>query len=463
MQLNRNPYSYPHPVPADRLPFRVNFGGVQYRPLHPATFPPQSFFGPPIPQNGFFPPGYPSFLDQEQPFQYMNNPPNPPCRFSVYISPMQNGYQVRTPPPCQLPSPHFDPSLQPPQIRTIKVEDKSIQTVLPFHNHNCLCGAENTTKPDHSNLSNGLHEMGDQQSLSNSDGDMDGDHQDSSEPSNQDWAPKLGEGAVGLPPKMRLNKLCAIIQRLFIQGDVIQEDYELLSQFEKRLLYYLVKRKFIPKNLKDLESDDNTCNYEKLKRVYITSNPRRPEECYKFVLTRVLKHLRRQFEAEEGCTNPEQRLNDVYFRPVSDKFGIPMSDFNYPLAGNQKGKFHFNFLYFSKIFKSDAFLQKIFEYTKEDIFVDFQKDLNKKVAALTHKWERILSNDLAFIDYAQMSILRYVIFNKRCKLPWTQVDVTNAIERVKDLIQICAEGKSNVGGHLIRNASRQRIEAMHQN
>lgn len=467
MQANRNPPGYQNVYPGERPPVRVNFAGQGLRPQYQQSYPQQPFYSPQGPQGGYFFPGFNPFFDNELQNGFMGIPALPPCRFSVYITPVQNTPPYPTPHPhpgvCQavLPSPaqcRPQPSL--PQVQT---EEKSIQTIFPFHNHNCLCGAENTTKPDHSNASHAMIDAAEEQSLSNSDGDLDGDNQFSSELSNQDWAPKVSDGTLGLPPKMRLNKLCAVIQRLFIQGDVVQEDYENLSQFEKRLLYYLVKRKFVPKNLKDLEPDDNTCNYEKLKRVYITSNPRRPEECYKFVLTRVLKYLRRQFEAEDGCTNPEVRLNDVFFRPVSEKFGIPMSDFNYPLAGNQKGKFHFNFLYFSKIFKSDAFLQKIFEYTKEDIFIDFQKDLNKKVAALTHKWERILSNDLAFVDYAQMSILRYVIFNKRCKLPWTQVDVTNAIERVKDLIQICAEGKSNVGGHLIRNASRQRLEAMQHN
>lgn len=344
-------------------------------------------------------------------------------------------------------------------------EDKSTQTMIPLHNHLCSCKSDQVTtsgpapppslpaKPEapeqeDDSMSEDISESGFKPNPGHALPEL----------SENDWTRSKTDGAAQ-PIRYKLTKLCSLIQTLFIKGDIARAEYETLSLFEKRLLYYLVKRKFVPKSLKHLESDDNTCSFEKLQRIYSTRLPRRPEECYKFVLTRVLKHLRRKFEAEEGCSNPEARVNEVYFQPVSERYRIPMSDFSYPLAGNHKGKFHFNFVYFSKIFKSEPFLERIHEYTKEDIFADFQRDLMKKVAALVHKWERTLSNDLAFLDYAQMSILRYVIFNKRCKLPWTQVDVQNAIERVKDLIQICSEGKSNVGGHLIRNANKQRNDA----
>lgn len=262
------------------------------------------------------------------------------------------------------------------------------------------------------------------------------------------------------PPssKFRLTHLCTAIQTLFIHGQIPRSEYDPLSPFEKRLFYYLVKRKFAPKSLSGLEPDDATCDFDRLKQIVAVQAPRRPEECYKFVLTRVLKHIRRQIEAQNASQNSEAYVNEVYFGTVSAQFGIPLADFRYPLAGNQKGKVHFNFRYFSKIFKSEAFLQKLNEYTREAIFADYQKDLAKKVAALTQKWERMLSNDPAFLEYSQVAILRYVIFNKRCKLPWTQVDVVNAIDRIKDLIHICSEGKSNVGGHLIRNAFRLRHE-----
>lgn len=339
-----------------------------------------------------------------------------------------------------------------------KTSEKSTQTNLPIHNHLCSCRSETKDRQETMALTNKVIET-DNCSLSQGPSDecvVDDAKGDLPNFSENDWTQPHNKPIGNSSVRFDLTNLSTVIQGLFIEGTVSQQKYETLSLFEKRLLYYLVKRKFAPKALKDLEPDENTCNYDKLKRIFSTQLPRRPEECYKFVLTRVLKHLRRKFEEEDPTQNPEVKVNDVYFRPVSEKFGIPMSDFNYPLAGDQKGKFHFNFVYFTKIFKSEPFLRKINEYSKEAIFVDFQKDLVKKVVALIHKWERNLSNDMAFLEYAQMSILRYVIFNKRCKLPWTRVDVQNAIERVKDLIQICSEGKSNIGGHLIRNANKMR-------
>lgn len=236
----------------------------------------------------------------------------------------------------------------------------------------------------------------------------------------------------------KLANLCDMIQRLFIENDVNEDNFKLLTRFEKQLFYYLVKRKFIPKYLKGFELDDVTCDYQKIKKMVSTDFPRRPEECYKFILTRVLKYLRKRIETEYETGNADAKLYEIFFKEISEEYDIPMSDFYYPLAGNTKGKFHFNFVYFSKIFKSTKFLNEIEKYCETEVFQDYKRDLSKKVNALVCKWERLLIEENQYLEYAQQSILKYVIFNKRCKLPWTRLDVVHAIDRVEKLIKICA-------------------------
>ena len=235
----------------------------------------------------------------------------------------------------------------------------------------------------------------------------------------------------------KLANLCDMIHRLFIENGVNEDNFKQLTRFEKQLFYYLVKRKFIPKYLKGFESDEVTCDYEKIKKMVSTDFPRRPEECYKFILTRVLKYLRKRIETEYETDNADAKLYEIFFKEISEEYGIPMSDFYYPLAGNTKGKFHFNFVYFSKIFKSTKFLNEIEKYCETEVFQDYKRDLSKKVNALVCKWERLLIEENQYLEYAKQSILKYVIFNKRCKLPWTRLDVVHAIDRVEKLIKIC--------------------------
>ena len=236
----------------------------------------------------------------------------------------------------------------------------------------------------------------------------------------------------------KLVLLNSIVQKLFTQNEISEMEFNGLSKFEKQLLYYLVKRKYIPKYLKGVEPEEVTCNYNKIVSMVSSVFPRRPEECYKFILTRVLKHLRKKVEVDYETSDPEAKLYEILFKKISEETGIPMADFHYPLSGNSKGKFQFNFVYFSKVFRSARFLREIERYCQNDVFDEYFKELVKKVNALFSKWEKMLIIEDQFPEITQQLIIKYVIHNKRCKLPWTKVDVVHAINRVSKLVKMCA-------------------------
>jgi hypothetical protein len=136
-------------------------------------------------------------------------------------------------------------------------------------------------------------------------------------------------------------------------------------------------------------------------------------------------------EAEDPSKNSEARLYELYFGEVAQTTNTPISDFFYPLTNNAKGHLHFNSAYLSRIFQSDAFCREVDSYASEQIFIDFRQELTCKVAALFKRWERCLSDNPAIPEYSQQSILKYVIFSKHCKLPWTLLDVTQAAEKIR--------------------------------
>lgn len=240
------------------------------------------------------------------------------------------------------------------------------------------------------------------------------------------------------PGTKKLVLLNSIVQKLFTQNEISEIEFNGLSKFEKQLLYYLVKRKYIPKYLKGVEPEEVTCNYNKIVSMVSSVFPRRPEECYKFILTRVLKHLRKKVEVDYETSDPEAKLYEILFKKISEETGIPMADFHYPLSGNSKGKFQFNFVYFSKVFRSAQFLREIERYCQNDVFDEYLNELVKKVNALFSKWEKMLVIEGEFPEITQQLIIKYVIHNKRCKLPWTKVDVVHAIDKVSKLVKMCA-------------------------
>lgn len=233
----------------------------------------------------------------------------------------------------------------------------------------------------------------------------------------------------------RLDRLCSLVQTLFLEGTLRESDHEHLNSFQKQLLYYIVKRKYVHKYMGALEPNEKTSSFHQVRQLTQIDVLRRPEECFKFVLTRVLKHLRKRLEAEDPSKNSEARLYELYFGDVAKATNTPISDFYYPLTNNAKGHLHFNSAYLTRIFQSDSFCREVDSYAAEQIYIDFRQELLSKVASLFKRWERCLSDNPAIPEYSQQSILKYVIFSKHCKLPWTLSDVTQAAEKIRTALR----------------------------
>ena len=236
-----------------------------------------------------------------------------------------------------------------------------------------------------------------------------------------------------------LSVLYQLVQELFLEDRMTRSLYSTLPLFEKRVLYYLVKRKFSVKFQEGFELDEITCEWPQVLKLSQMKSIRRPEECYKFVLTRVLKSLRKRTEQAKKEHITEATFYQLHFGEVAAKLGVPVSDFYFPLSGTNKGKAHFNLSYFSKIFQSKSFVKEVEKYCRFQIFEDFKADFDKKVQAMVRRWNKLLLEQQEFVQYAQQSILKYIIYNRRCKLPWTRNEVEQAVSRIKQLMLTCPQ------------------------
>lgn len=257
----------------------------------------------------------------------------------------------------------------------------------------------------------------------------------SDSPSVQADATSDSRGSTQFSLSVRFKHFNSVICAVFSSGKVEESVFASLSVFEQSLLYFLVKRKYLPKVFKNPHECSENPSYVKLIKILQTPCNKRPEECYKFILTRVIKFLKRKFETPyKTKAQVEETFYEVYFKGTSIENDISLSDFHYPLTGSFKGKFKLNSNYFSKIFKSNSFVDALKEYCQELLLKEYTLDIQKKLMSLMSRWSEMLDKKTESQQEIENEIMSYVIFNKRCKLPWSVAEVSESIEKFCKLV-----------------------------
>jgi hypothetical protein len=246
---------------------------------------------------------------------------------------------------------------------------------------------------------------------------------------------------------VRLGELFRVLNNVFNHRPIQVEEYVKLGPFEEELLNSILQRKF----LKKLRPRDFELAVEKkvelINEIVNTKSHKRPEECYKFVLTRVIKHLKKYLKTfSPGLRNVEGHFYEFYFGATAKQTGLSLDDFHYPLTGD-KGKFKLNSKYFERIFKSQEFLERLVIYMNGQLERDYRIEIAKKLDSLLLRWDTQIAGDGPNQLAMENVIREYLLKNKRCKLPWTINEVYEAIDRFKSLltsfkIAVKAEGMS---------------------
>ncbi len=234
----------------------------------------------------------------------------------------------------------------------------------------------------------------------------------------------------------KLKYLNKILLQVFLRSPVSVEEYSYLSPFEEELLYSILQRKF-SKKLKLNESETDIMKRVDLVNNIITNKShKRPEECYKFVLTRVIKYLQKCLVKilPPGARDSESFFYDYYFGEVAQSTGKSIADFYYPLTG-KKEPFKLNSKYFQRIFKSPLFVSNMLLYLKENLEHDYQVEIGKKIESLLFKWDVLMQNSGPDSQSVEKTVKEYLIKNRKCKLPWTIYEVRESIEKFQNLVR----------------------------
>ena len=232
----------------------------------------------------------------------------------------------------------------------------------------------------------------------------------------------------------RLRYLYKVLNKVFNHRPILVDEYATLGPFEEELLNSILQRKFL-KKLRPRDFDlDAEKKVELINDIVNTKSHKRPEECYKFVLTRVIKHLKKYLKTfSPGLRDVEGHFYEFYFGESARQYGLSLGDFHYPLTGDKR-KFKLNSKYFERIFKSHQFLERLIVYMNGQLERDYRVEIAKKLDSLLLRWDTQISEAGPSQLIMENTIREYLLKNKRCKLPWTINEVYEAIERFKNLL-----------------------------
>ena len=231
-----------------------------------------------------------------------------------------------------------------------------------------------------------------------------------------------------------LQKLYDLFVQIFSHGYINPEQYA-LTPFEEEILGCLLQRKFYQKltpyelGLPVIEKID------RINEIIRGRSNKRPEECYKFVLTRANKYLKRQLSGFSDPETSEKIFYEHYFGEIAKQMALPIEQFIYPITRKQIEVAKLNSNYFERIFKSEQFVCHVQHYLENLVYVEYREELRKKLKSFLSKYDVMFSRNKADVKAAERHLKEYLLKNKRCKLPWTLNEIKESISRFQSLVE----------------------------
>jgi hypothetical protein len=232
-----------------------------------------------------------------------------------------------------------------------------------------------------------------------------------------------------------LHRLYENFVHIFSKGCLSPEEYELTTT-EEEIMNCLLQRKFF-QNMTSYQLglpliDKIDC----INDIIRGRSNKRPEECYKFILTRANKHLKKKLspfalDTEES----EKTFYRHYFEDLSKTMNLPIEQFVYPITRKQIKVAKLNSSYFERIFKSQAYLADVQSYIDNFVYKEYKEELKKKLRSFLSKFDYMLQKPNCNVLIIEQTLKEYLLKNKRCKLPWTTNEIKESVIRFQILVE----------------------------
>ena len=237
-------------------------------------------------------------------------------------------------------------------------------------------------------------------------------------------------------------QLFGLLVKIFTSEQIDEEDIALKKE-EFEILNCIIFRKFMRKLPVIEENMDRSILMKQLSRTIHLTSHKRPEECNKFIFTRVLRFLKKKMKVRffKLGDDEEEKFYQYYFADVSQKNDVPIEQYYYPLTRKGKNKETLNVAYFTRIFESKRFVNDLLKYMTENLREEYEEEIKQKLESILMKWDKKFNFDAITNKKCLEEVKAYFIKNKRCKLPWNIDEVKEAILRVQRLIEMYGDSE----------------------
>lgn len=230
--------------------------------------------------------------------------------------------------------------------------------------------------------------------------------------------------------------LFVLLNDIFANSNLLNNDIKPTLK-EIHILNAVLHKKFHKcLEMEDLQQPYNTI-LAKFQSIITFSTSKRPEEYYKYLLSKAIKHMKAEFSSRFKIKKVQlDKFYRFYFGDIAVEKNLPIEAFYFPSKSKkQKEKNMLNSKYFRLIFKSDRFVDAVQRYIKDDLIQHHREDVTKKLKNILMKLNSVFNTFSSQYFYDTNVLGNKLFSSKHTKLPWTLTEIQTAVCWVTDLVE----------------------------
>lgn len=257
-------------------------------------------------------------------------------------------------------------------------------------------------------------------------------------------------------PLRNLRKLYFFLTRFFKCEKITSAELDQLADHELEILNLILWRKYEGRLFNnETEKKDIQMLVSRIDQFQTKLAVKRAEESFKFIFTRGIKHLKKVFRLnpfnDVNCShNVDHTFFVYYFGEIANSDQSTFQRFLDLSAGKPRKARSLNLSYFKRVFSCQKFMDDLVVYLRTDFRADYDTEIERKCLQLLIKWDTIFNmqakSEQAVSRKAMSEVSKYFLQNKRCKLPWTILEVNNAISRIDGLFTRISQAENTSDG-----------------
>ena len=166
-----------------------------------------------------------------------------------------------------------------------------------------------------------------------------------------------------------------------------------------------------------------------LNKILTSCSKKRPEECYKYFLIRIIEFLKTRIGVNQKAS--EEEFYAYYFEKIAKEHGIPIETFYYPFSKKADKDSKLNAKYFDRVVLSKQFVKDSEFYLDNFMNEEHQNEVDQKLFSFLKPYDQIIRKKKQSEEQAIIELVQYRKANKHCKFPWTNYELKECAERFK--------------------------------